>query len=126
LLGSIGSDGTLYGASTPIKKVDGVTQLFTLTKSASGYQFSLGDAVYTGARYDAPASGPQPWLQGAMVGATQLGLYFTSGSLVYTYVPPDTSTEFGGPLTVAPDGTIYGAGVYYGAAGSIYSFSAAK
>jgi uncharacterized repeat protein (TIGR03803 family) len=113
MLGSIGSDGTLYGATEygPRPAPNGFGSLFTLTPSGDAYSlttlysFPSGPSAY-------PTGGPTLTSSGALIGTTgNIGggvLYrykFNRLDTLYTFPPYNNPV----PPTLDKNGTIYGA-----------------
>jgi uncharacterized repeat protein (TIGR03803 family) len=111
ILGSIGADGTLYGATQSGTGVTKYGTLFALQPSASGY--TLTTLSTFGGTLGEPTSGPTLTADGRLVGVTTSGLYaynLNTRTLKVLQLLNSDATGFqpAGQPAVAKDGTIYG------------------
>jgi uncharacterized repeat protein (TIGR03803 family) len=124
LLGSVDASGTVHGAAQPTELRVGNGLLFSLVPSGSGYRYVQGPGVFTGSPEFYVTSGPVPGPGATLVGTTQDALYFDLGG--HEFSAKDVGLQnLVGPLTVTPDGTIYGVAGYSasGGDGTSYSFT---
>jgi uncharacterized repeat protein (TIGR03803 family) len=111
ILGSIGADGTLYGATQSGTGTTKYGTLFALQPSAGGYTFTT---LWTfGSTLGSPTSGPILTSDGRLIGVTGSGLYaynLKSGTLKVLQLLDSEATgnQPEGQPAVAKDGTIYG------------------
>lgn len=119
MLGSIGADGTLYGATKygPRPAPNGFGSLFELTPSGGVYSlttlYSFPGSVDSAGAY--PTGGPTLTRSGALIGTTTIGGPAEGGTL-YRYKFNRMETLYAFPLYSAPvPPTLGNGGIIYGA-----------